>query len=333
MVLDDCSKGRDNNLNLIRFIAAILVIFSHSFPLTANGMDYIGRITDGQIDCGGIAVSIFFFYGGFLICRSVNRIKTAKEYFKVRLKRIIPPLAFVTFVLAFIVGPVFTDYSVKDYLLNVNTYKYLLNSILVLVHDLPGVFVSNAYGATVNGPLWTLPIEFLCYIMCYVLYAMRFLETKKLRWIVFPAFLLYIAADYVLGESLLKAALRPAMLFFVGMLCYVYRSYIKIRTGYAVLAFCGCIIGAWLGIFNIVIFICFTYFLLWLAFGTGIKCDKFGTKYEISYGMYLTGWPIQQCICDITANGVSWWGNFLIAALLSVVCGLIITVLERKFIR
>lgn len=30
----DVIKGRDNNLDLIRFIAAMMVIFSHAFPLS-----------------------------------------------------------------------------------------------------------------------------------------------------------------------------------------------------------------------------------------------------------------------------------------------------------
>lgn len=29
MVLEDVSKGRENNLNIMRFVAATLVVFSH----------------------------------------------------------------------------------------------------------------------------------------------------------------------------------------------------------------------------------------------------------------------------------------------------------------
>ena len=34
MKLCDVTKGRNNNLDLIRFIAAMMVIFSHAFPLS-----------------------------------------------------------------------------------------------------------------------------------------------------------------------------------------------------------------------------------------------------------------------------------------------------------
>ena len=35
----DCIDKKSNNLNLIKFIAAILVIFSHSFRISRNTMD------------------------------------------------------------------------------------------------------------------------------------------------------------------------------------------------------------------------------------------------------------------------------------------------------
>ncbi len=35
--LEEISQGRNNNLNFIRLIAAIMVIFSHSFPISGGG--------------------------------------------------------------------------------------------------------------------------------------------------------------------------------------------------------------------------------------------------------------------------------------------------------
>ena len=47
MKLCDVTKGRNNNLDLIRFIAAMMVIFSHAFPLSLGvrgGKDYLSKI-------------------------------------------------------------------------------------------------------------------------------------------------------------------------------------------------------------------------------------------------------------------------------------------------
>lgn len=49
--LEEISQGRNNNLNFIRLIAAIMVIFSHSFPISGGGGDrsihFINRWTSG----------------------------------------------------------------------------------------------------------------------------------------------------------------------------------------------------------------------------------------------------------------------------------------------
>lgn len=70
------SEGRKNNLNFIRFIAAVMVIFGHSYAATLSYKmgDPICRLTKNQLDFGGLAVSIFFVYGGFLIAKSMERL-------------------------------------------------------------------------------------------------------------------------------------------------------------------------------------------------------------------------------------------------------------------
>lgn len=331
MNLEDNLSGRNNNLNIIRFIAALFVIYSHSFPITGNGLDYLNRLTDGQIDFGGVAVSIFFFYGGFLICKSVQRTRTAKDFFKARILRIIPPLALVTFFLALIVGPFLTKLSVAEYYTNAGTYKYLLNSVFILFHNLPGVFEDNPFNPTVNGPLWTLPVEFLCYIMCFVLYKLKLLEKKKIIIISIPAFVIYgVVWNFMADGSLIRAAIRPAVLFLVGMICYIYKDLIPIKPIYGIVALLLCVVSCVFGFFNVIIFVCFTYFLLWIGFGTKIKLSAFGSKHEMSYGMYLIGWPIQQVLCVITHNNISQFMNFIIAACVSVVFGFLISLFEKQ---
>ena len=71
--LHDIMHGRNNNLNLIRFIAALGVIWSHSYSLTggANGSaSFLDRLTSGRLSIGGMAVGVFFLYGGILISKS-----------------------------------------------------------------------------------------------------------------------------------------------------------------------------------------------------------------------------------------------------------------------
>ena len=75
MFLEEVSRDRNNNLNFLRLIAAVLVIICHAYPLSLgeDAIDILGRMTDGQIHLGGVAVCIFFFFSGFFLNRSVNK--------------------------------------------------------------------------------------------------------------------------------------------------------------------------------------------------------------------------------------------------------------------
>lgn len=331
--LKDCSNGRNNNLNIIRFVAAILVIFSHSFPLT--GVDEpIEKILMGQIGGGGLAVSVFFFLGGFLICKSMHRLDNGKDYFKARSIRIFPPLCLVTVVITLVLGPIMTEYSVLEYFSSVQTYKYLLNCVFVLVHDLPGVFSNNIYNSTVNGVLWTLPVEFMCYIGCFVAYKIGVLDRSKLKVLCLPVFVIYsILCIVINNEFITGGILRPCIMFFAGMVCYVFRDIILMDKRILFVDIILLIISMVCGFFNVGIYVLWGYCLLYLAFGTGIKLDKFSSKHEISYGIYLTGWPIQQVICSVTDNGVKWYANFIIAAVAAIIIGYIISLFENMYLK
>ena len=64
-------SGRTNNFDLMRFLFAGLVVFSHSWPLGEGGEqnEPLNRLT-GQTTFGGVAVASFFIISGFLIAAS-----------------------------------------------------------------------------------------------------------------------------------------------------------------------------------------------------------------------------------------------------------------------
>lgn len=104
--------------------------------------------------------------------------KSAKAYFRARCLRILPPLWMVVLLSVFILGPVMTKLSAGEYFASGITWTYLRNLILVPTHPLPGVFEGHLT-SSVNGSLWTLPLEFICYILCFVFYKLGLAEGKK----------------------------------------------------------------------------------------------------------------------------------------------------------
>ena len=237
MYLSELSKDRNNNLDIMRFFAAVCVIISHSIPLSKGEeyADFISVYTSGSLSIGGIAVGIFFVAGGFLISKSMERVKTAKDFFSSRCIRIFPPLIFVILISVFVLGPVLTQLPLVSYFINKNTYLYLINMILIPVHALPGVFENNIYPEVVNGPLWTLPVEFICYILCFLAFKTKFFNKKNYLYTI-PLATVICALVLYLNNSFFTSVIRPVLLFYIGFGMYVLRDYIKLSAKYNFLA-------------------------------------------------------------------------------------------------
>ena len=70
MRLGDFTHGRDNNIQLIRLLAAAAVMLFHSYVFTGNiGEDPLFRAT-GTTNFSVIGVECFFVLSGFLVTRS-----------------------------------------------------------------------------------------------------------------------------------------------------------------------------------------------------------------------------------------------------------------------
>lgn len=151
------------NLNIAKMICAFGVLFCHAFAISANQMDYLEKWSNGQTNIGGISVAFFFFISGLYASRSLYSRMNVRDFLQRRFWRMFPQLWVVVFLCVFVLGVGLTSIPLKRYFSTPKTYLYFLNAFAMPYHDLPGVFV-NQYYTTVNGSLWTIPIELLSYI-------------------------------------------------------------------------------------------------------------------------------------------------------------------------
>jgi len=166
--LSDFLYARDNNFNLIRFIAAFGVLFSHSFSLALGGSETEPFKQLLGMSFGQIAVDIFFISSGFLIANSLFMKKNLANFLWARFLRIYPGLFVSLIFCVFIVGLFFTKYPIGQYLTDTQTYVFLVkNAVLFFGEEqkLPGVFESLPWQGVVNGSLWTLPFEVKAYCL------------------------------------------------------------------------------------------------------------------------------------------------------------------------
>ena len=317
---------KSTNLQFMRFVAACLVIFSHSFAITQGSgeNEWLWKATNGQLDLGAVAVAIFFLCSGYLIARSLEKRKVSfMEFFIARAKRIIPPLLFVV-ICSVLVGACISTFTVKDYFTNLQTYRYLLNGIMVLQHELPGVFEEAKYASTVNGALWTLPVEFLCYIACYVAWKMEFLKKKKILWTI-PLVISASIVIYVLGiyAPILRAVIRPCLLFYIGIIFCVYRDVIKLNKHFLVFCIIGILACTLLEILEIGMLVFFPYAMIMCWFYNKQHFQKLSVLGKYSYAMYLWGFPVQQFAAERFSWNLSPYTDAVISLIVSFILAVI----------
>ena len=336
MRLSDKIHGISTNINLIRFIAAIFVIFSHSFYVAASREDPLAVFSGGQVNFGGFAVAIFFFLSGFYVTKSLYKKNDVKEYLYKRCMRIFPQLWVVVLLTVFVLGPVFTTCSVVEYFTNSSTYLYLLNGILLPIHNLPGVFESNVYDATVNGPLWTMPVEFAAYLAMavFLLMCKYILKNEKLQkachiMCVCALIVVFVILDIFVKNDFLITVVRPMLLFFVGVLYCDHAEKIKLNfpVAFLMLMFIG--LSCKIGLLNYAMIICLPYVVVTLALGT--KQVKINSKILVtSYEMYLFGWPIQQVVVHYFGGSMSPYLNCLIVLPIDIMLAYILYIFIEK---
>ena len=76
--------NKNNNFDFLRFLFALLVVISHSYPLSGSSesSQWIYQVTNGQIVLAQIGLSGFFIISGYFIFQSLKRSNSIIDYFK-----------------------------------------------------------------------------------------------------------------------------------------------------------------------------------------------------------------------------------------------------------
>lgn len=148
-----------NGFDVLRLIAAAMVIWGHAYPIT-------GHVSPGAFSNGvqTIGVKIFFVISGFLITGSWISDPDPARYARKRALRIMPGLIVICVLTVFGLGAATTSLPLADYFGARETWRYFWNVALNPQYGLPGVFHDTIYGPAVNGSLWSLPVEVAMYV-------------------------------------------------------------------------------------------------------------------------------------------------------------------------
>jgi len=320
--VSDRSTGHNNNFNLLRMLAATGVLISHAYPISLGGgaVEPLATLLKG-LTLGGLCVMIFFAISGFFIARSFAMKSSLRSFLSARVLRLFPALA-VVLAVTVIVAAALTTASATVYWVAVPEY-YLRNlTLFFLKYELPGVFATNPYGGAINGSLWTLNYEVLCYMGVVICGLLGLLGRPALFGLGLAGFAMAYGVTMMFDlHSRIEALMSLALPFAVGMSFWVWRDRIPLAPS---LAAAGGLLAAlaWLTPIFIPVFtlaVSYAIFVLGYArLSWAIPYNRIG---DYSYGTYVYAFPIQQ--------GVAWSGvasplwNMAIAMPLTLLCAVL----------
>lgn len=283
-----------NSFGFFRLLLATAVIVSHAWPLGGFGPDP-GKDFN---NLGILAVECFFALSGFLITRSGERLDTGRFLWH-RIVRIFPGLWVALLFVAVIAAPLVwrVDHRLTEYpFAQPGPIGYLLNNALLQngQQAIGDTLSKNPFPSMWNGPLYTLPFEFLCYLIVAGLIAFRILTPAMVAMITGATWVWLQMLDAGwMGVADTRQA-RFTLMFFVGALIYLHRDMLLRRDRWwlpAVSATVAVTTYITWGFLQLGL-IALAYLLIWL--GCVVPLHAIGTRRDYSYGMYIYGWPVLQ---------------------------------------
>jgi peptidoglycan/LPS O-acetylase OafA/YrhL len=297
-------SGRDNNLNLLRFCAASLVVFSHSYPLSGHlNAEPLAKATR-IFDFASIAVIVFFAISGYLVARSLDRSRNLATYARARALRILPAYVAATFYAAFVIGPWATALPLADYLADPRTWLYVRETLLFVGIDrLPGVFVDNPYPLAINGSLWTLWLEVFCYAALAVAGVLGALRRPWLALVLAVALFALgeLSPSFVAWMPRGDAFLGPRLggTFVAGALAYAWRDGLPLSPWIALAALVVSVALLDTRVEVYTLYGAIVYATLVLAYHPSLDVPGFRRLGDYSYGIYVYAYPTQQAIASV----------------------------------
>ncbi|MBN8955819.1 MAG: acyltransferase [Rhizobiales bacterium] len=304
--LSEILESRSNSFNALRLLAATSVVVSHSF-LFIGGSYSAEPLSWSPYTLGQHAVNVFFVLSGVMLSHSFTTNPDWRRFAAARILRIFPGLLVCGVIVGWLFGAMGTSWALPDYFSDAHTLFYPVASLLLFnkapLHD---VFQTSTQPGEINTPLWTIKYELLAYICFSLAVYSRLLSNRSVT----------LAGCVVLGSALTILSFLPEPIFGVqfarfgfsfslGVVAYQYRSSIKLS-------------GPLLG--GLLIFVLATNgtpagpaaSIVWFAYAALVAgslrlpgLTEFCSRIDLSYGIYIYSWPLQQLIVLWGGNGMS----------------------------
>jgi peptidoglycan/LPS O-acetylase OafA/YrhL len=329
-VAADVFRPRDNAIGLLRLGFALVVVVSHCWPLGFGAPDPLTAASGGQTDAGAMAVAGFFVLSGLLVTGSALRCSPGRFAWH-RALRILPGYWACLLVMALGLGPLLwwarhgstAGYAAADPgPLDFVTGNWFTGMRHWGIGDLLATTpygLEKGYGV-LNGSLWTLRYEVLCYVVVGVLaaagvagvarrspgvlcglagvvYGMVLLDwLANDRWATSASLLPDLRGIPLLGDLGGRSLFGFGLAFALGAVVAVRPERFPVSTRLAVAAAVLVAVTFHWGAWDVAGAPAFAYLTLYAAMRAPRRVVALTPRADLSYGVYIYAFPIQQVL-------------------------------------
>lgn len=304
-----------NALGDLRLGLALVVLLAHTLQIGFDRQPGLGGTA-----AGSLAVDAFFVLSGFLVARSYLRLRSPFRFAWHRFLRIMPAFWVVLLLSALVLAPVHAVLAGRPaaevFSGPQHALDYVTQNLFLYIgqFDIAALPESGHQGDVVNGSLWTLFYEALCYLAVAMIGALGLLRRRL--WAVTGATLLCWVT--VLAQQLgvlpdpsvtTHAVPRFGLLFLLGVLGLLFADRVPLRPALAAAAAAVLLVACLLPSGHHALgAVPLAYLTLWaMARLPGRRPGR-----DLSYGVYLWHWPVAHLLTALGLAGLGASG--LVAA-------------------
>ena len=325
--------ARKNSFDLLRLFAAFCVYFSHQMAFLGYDEPALGPL---GISLASTGLYIFFALSGYLVFKSLTRSSDAQQYFLARCLRIYPG-AIANVVFCVVLGAFITSLPLSTFLTTPQTWSYALHNASIFItpteFELPGVLASARW-PVVNGSIWTIKYELLCYVLLFFVYRLALAMRFSMRSII-GASALIATCLYVLYIS--KWPNPPSEIFFTSynwfnlarfFMTFLFGSWIAAiephgdKAKLALLSIPAALIvfGPSVEFARCGIVLLLTYFVIEIGKSRLLYSVGYRRVGDLSYGFFLYAYPVQNSVNTALSNGTNFWFLTALTTALTFIC-------------
>lgn len=287
-----------NGFGAVRLGLALSVVISHAFSATT------GQVADEPLrqltgfTLGEHAVNGFFAVSGFLVAMSFVR-RGPRDYAVSRALRIVPGFVVAALAVTLGLGSALTRLDLGAYWVDPAVWRFLGGLLATFKTNaaLPGVFPDNPLRLPM-GTVWTLKYEVICYA---ALLAAGLAGGLRSRWpaTVLAALLLIGIVALGIDAKGRETALRLPFLFAAGSAMFLWGDRLRVSAWPLLGLAAAAALAHATPAYKALLFAAEAYGVIWLALSPPLARPLFDPPYDLSYGIYLYGWPVQQALVQL----------------------------------